>query len=406
MRLPFTTFLRAHVFPISLFVVLRVWTMLWASIGAALIPLSAEASKHYYGMEPLHDWVFAPWQRWDTIWYTKIAWEGYAADASSHFPPLYPLLIRLFTPLTGNNAVAAGLGISSVAALASFILLYQLALSMFDQAAARRTLLFLGAFPTTFFLFAAYTESLFLAFALGAFLCAGRKHWVWAGVLGALAAMTRPQGMVFFLPLAVEFWMQYRQGDVHLAHAWSLLLVLAGGAAHILWLAFQFGTLTAWFRTEAIMHRVVPPWEALAQGWGAVFRATSIFEAGLSFLDPFAVLVLLAALIWSARRLPLSLSAYLAIILAPSLFVVTTYSEAYPLTSVSRFTVLAFPLFLLLGTLPPRRWETWLLAGSFLLQTLLLVLFAAWVFVRCGAPRQAVARRSNSECQMDRTYDE
>jgi len=382
MRLAVTAFLRENVFPIGLFIFLRGWTGFWASMSALYVPPSAAATNQYFGVEPLHDLIIAPWQRWDTIWYTKIAMDGYAADASSHFPPLYPLLIRLLLPLTGNNAVAAGLVISSAAALAGFVLLYHLACTMFDTSAARRAVLFLGVFPTAFFLFAAYTESLFLALALGAFMCAMRSRWGWAGLLGALAAMTRPQGMIFIFPLAVEFWVQNRRGEIALARAWNLVPVLFGGIAHILWLTYQFGTPLAWFRSEAILHRASLPWDTFLAGWQAVLNASSISDAALSFLDPIAVILLLAALVWSARRLSLAMTMYIAIIVAPSLFVVTTYSDAYPLTSVSRFVILAFPVFVLLGSHRARWWETIVLTLSFLLQTLLLILFSAWVFVR------------------------
>lgn len=382
MRSMIAKFLQAYRFPLGLFVVLRVWTMVWASFAAQSIPPAPGAAGFYYGMEPLKDFIFAPWQRWDTLWYTKIAVMGYTTDLSSHFPPLYPLLIRGFMLMTGANAVAAGLILASVGALASFVMLYHLAREMFTARAARRAVLFLGVFPTAFFLFAAYTEAVFLAFALGAFLLARRQAWVWAGILGACAAMTRPQGMLFVLPLAVEFWCQYRKGEIAWSRAWTLLPVLFGGVAHISWLAIQFGNLNAWFQSEAVMHRISPPWQVVAAGWGSVARASSGMEALLSLLDPLGIFILLAALVWSARRLPLSMTVYLAIIVAPSLFVITTYSDAYPLTSVSRFVVLAFPLFLLLGTLNARWWEQFVVAVSFLLQTLLLVLFSAWVFVR------------------------
>lgn len=375
-------FLREYAFPIVVFVILRAWTMLWASITAAFVPLAAQASHFYYGMTPLNDLFFAPWQRWDTIWYTKIAVEGYVPGEGSNFPPFYPFLIRLLLPLTGNNAVVAGLVISGAAALASLILLYHLTDTLYGKTAARRAVLFLGTFPTAFFLFAAYTESLFLALALGAFLCARSSRWGCAGIFGAFAAMTRSQGMLLVLPLAVEFWAQYRRGQVTLSRVWTLVPVVIGGMAHIGVIAVRFGDLTAWFQSESVAHRFSLPWNTLFAGWMAVWNAPSAFEAALSLLDPLCIILLLAALVWSARRLPLSMTVYLAVIIAPSLFVLTTYSDAYPLTSVSRFAVLAFPLFLLLGALRPRWWDSLAVAGSFLLQTLLLVLFSAWVFVR------------------------
>ncbi len=374
-------FARTNAFPIALFFVLRAWTLVWASAVAAFVLPSAEATKHYYGVEPLHDAVIAPWQRWDTIWYSKIALEGYAADVRAVFPPLYPLLMRCLSVFTGSNVVAAGLVISSLAALASFVLLYHLAREMFDKGAARRTLLFLAAFPTAFFLFAAYTEAVFLAFVLGAFVCARSKQWFWASALGGFAALTRPQGVLFLAPLGVEFFVQVRRGEISGRRGWTLLLVVLGGIGHFLWLTFQFGSPLVWFQAQAVWHRFALPWDALGAAWGAVFFAPSFLDAAVSFMDPFFAVVFLLALVWSARRLPFAFTMYLATIILPPLFVTTTYSEHYPLTALARYVLVAFPFFLLLGALKKRAWQAPLAAFSFAAQLFWMMLFVAWVFV-------------------------
>lgn len=374
-------FLRAYRFPLGLFAVLRVWTFVWASLVNTLGMPSEEAGKHYYGVEPLRDLIFAPWQRWDTIWYTKIAVEGYAADLRVVFPPLYPFLMRLSSPFQGGNVVAGGLLVSSIAGCAAFVLLFQMARGMFDQAAARRAILFLAAFPTAFFLFAAYTEALFLALALGAFVGARSKCWIWAGVLGGLAACTRPQGVLFVLPLAVEFWSQYRRREVSLRSVWTLAIVGLGGAVQILWLTLQFGSPGVWFNAESVWHRAVLPWDVLREAWSAVLFAPSLTDAFVSFWDPFFAVVFLLTLVVSARRLPLSFTMYLAIVVLPPLFVATTYSPHYPLTAMARYVMVGFPFFLLVGSLPKSWWQLPTLAISFLVQTFWLMLFVAWVFV-------------------------
>ncbi|MCC7162854.1 MAG: glycosyltransferase family 39 protein [Anaerolineae bacterium] len=374
-------FARDNTFPIALFAVLRVWTLVWASVAGALVLPSAEATKHYYGIEPLKDAVLAPWQRWDTIWYSKIALEGYAADERIVFAPLYPLLMRLVSPLTGNQVVAAGLLISSIAVLTSFILLYRLGREMFDESAARRTLLFLAAFPTAFYLFAAYTDALYLALALGSYLCARGKRWEWTGVLGGLAALTRPQGGVLVAALAVEFYLQYRRREISLYRSWPLLLVILGSVIHLAWVTVQFGTPAVWMQAQTTWHRGVLPWEALFATLRVVIAAPSLFDAGISFFNSFAALLLLSGTVWSARRLPLSMTVYMAAIALPPLFVITTYSAHYPLTATSRYVLMAFPLFLLVGAQHRSWWQLPALAGSFLLQTVWMMLFVGWVFV-------------------------
>ncbi len=71
---------------------------------------------------------------------------------------------------------------------------------------ARRTLLYVCIFPTAFFFFAAYNESLFLLLVAGAFLAMRRQRWWLAGLLGCLAALTRSAGLLLVVPYLYELW--------------------------------------------------------------------------------------------------------------------------------------------------------------------------------------------------------
>src|SRR5258707_14025527 len=71
----------------------------------------------------------------------------------------------------------------------------------------RRTWLFLCIFPTAFFFFAAYNESLFLLLTASAFLAMRRQKWWLAGILGFLAALTRSAGLFLVIPFLWELWM-------------------------------------------------------------------------------------------------------------------------------------------------------------------------------------------------------
>jgi hypothetical protein len=72
-------------------------------------------------------------------------------------------------------------------------------------AAGRRAVLALVLFPYAVFLFAGYSEALFLAFASTAWLAARRGRWWLAGLLVAGATGTRILG----LPLLLALWVQY-----------------------------------------------------------------------------------------------------------------------------------------------------------------------------------------------------
>jgi hypothetical protein len=132
------------------------------------------------------------WYRWDTGWYLQIAAFGYISGSGNiAFMPLYSWLIRGFVFLT-NDYLFSALVISNLAALAVFFLLYEVAnMEGLGSSDSMKAVLFMAFFPTAFFLFAAYTESIFIALVLGLWLAARRKAWLLAGLLGGLATLRR-----------------------------------------------------------------------------------------------------------------------------------------------------------------------------------------------------------------------
>jgi Gpi18-like mannosyltransferase len=376
-----------YFYPTLLFIAVRVWLSLWASVSAQSIPVPAYAINQYYGITPLSSAldkiVWAPWQRWDTIWYTKIAEQGYSSnDLSVAFFPLFPLLIKIVSPLTANNFVAAGVIISSLAALVSFALLYKFTTALYGEATARRTVLYLAAFPTAFFLFAAYTESLFLALTLGALLAANAQRWEFGAVLGGLAALTRPQGILLIVPLAVEFFLQYRRREVSLVRVLNLGIVLVGALSYLIFLTVKFQDPWLWFKVQSWWHRASLPWESIGAAFTQIFHSTNFVDALISLPDEICAVLFLSFIVWSFFRLAPTLTAYMAIIVLPPLFGLTTYSPYLPLASMSRYVLVAFPAFVLLGRVNAfARLRSLLIAFSFVFQTVWLILFVAWVFV-------------------------
>ena len=129
---------------------------------------------------------------------------------------------------------------------------------------AGRASRYLILFPTSFFLSAVYPESPFLALAIGAFLAARRGHWWIAGALAALAALTRPYGLVVVAALALEYAWQHRWkirefGFEVLAFALAPLAY----AGWLLYLWRSFGDPFATMHAESVWQRgLAPPWQA------------------------------------------------------------------------------------------------------------------------------------------------
>jgi hypothetical protein len=345
------------------------------------------------------------WFRWDTGWYLKIAALGYSADDGSIiFPPLYPLLVRAVQPAAGGNYLLAGLLVSNVSALAAFWLFHKTARQeLQSDSRAVAAVLCLAAFPTAFYLLAAYSEALFLTLALAAWLFARRQRWGWAGVCGGLAALARLQGWLLVLPLvwlmfagpstgARETPLEEMRRVVRSAttrSAWlqflsqlkaggwaALLLPVLGFAGYMLWLRLTgLGSIASAY-AEYWHMRVVTPWE------GVQLFATRLALGNLLLTDwvDLGVLGLFVAL--AAYGLPRVRPALSLFVWATLGLILMRGYSAQLLAGFTRHVITLFPVFLVLGDLNRYRWLYYPLLTVFLvLQFLLLWLFLQWVWV-------------------------
>lgn len=151
--------------------------------------------------------IFFPWVRWDSPHYIDIAknWYQTAGEQSLFivFYPLYPLLIKLAAILT-QDLTAAALLVSLTFTLTAAILLYELTLLDFNHRVALTAVWFLNIFPTSYFLQASYTESLFLTTSLATVYFFRVNQLILAGISGALASLTRFNGLLLIPTLIME----------------------------------------------------------------------------------------------------------------------------------------------------------------------------------------------------------
>ncbi len=215
---------------------------MWAAGVAAVLIFGfgpARTAYHAPGLTSgfgfIGDVLVAPAARWDAAWYLTIAHQGYMpqlgpfTEARAAFFPLYPLLISLGLDI-GLPGAVAGIAISVLALLGALYGLHRLTALELHAPGSRlwrdpqrtgsleqvpRLALLLAALgPMAFFLSADYSESLFLALSIGAFLQARRGAFVSAGVLGGLAAATRSTGVLLLVPVAIIYLYGPREGSV------------------------------------------------------------------------------------------------------------------------------------------------------------------------------------------------
>ena len=220
------------------------------------------------------------WDHWDTGLFVKIArfgYQGYPQHYPDHgvvaFFPGEPLLLRGVHYVV-RDWIAAGLLISAIAGAVACVALARIGRLDAGPLAGSRAALYLTLSPYAVFLFAAYSEALFLAFALPAWLAARRGRWVLAGVLAAAASTVRITGLFLAVALVVQ-WFVDPAGRRRRLDALPLLLpfaVLAGYAGYTRaitgdWLAWPHAQQDYWGRT------FTAPWTALHTTWNAATDA-------------------------------------------------------------------------------------------------------------------------------------
>jgi hypothetical protein len=212
------------------------------------------------------------WDRWDVGLYTKVARDGYLSPkyperTEVDFPGL-PLILRAVHVIV-PNWVVAGLLVSLVAGFASSAALWSLAAgdTPADRFAGTKAVIALVVFPYAVFLFAGYSEGLFLAGASCAWLAARQRRWALAGVCACLATSSRILGVALIAGLLVQYLMTERR--VRASAAWLALPVLPIiGYFTYLWV--RTGHWDAYTRGESYWHRASAwPWQGLTTTWRA-----------------------------------------------------------------------------------------------------------------------------------------
>jgi Gpi18-like mannosyltransferase len=336
--------------------------------------------------------------QWDSIWFLDIAKDGYRSipdNSHAAFFPVYPGLIRLFTPVFLGNSWLAALFLANASLLAALVLLYRLTDQEFGKAAAARTVFYLVAFPAGFFLTAAYNEGLFIALIVSAVYCMRRGHWWLACVLGAVASGTRSAGIVLVVPFCFEYLRQHGRRIRWDALAIGVVpfglagVMIIGKIAYNNPFAFSDSQAARWGR------HVSWPWTAVVDAVQFMNRDDSRFAPfgdvwTHNVLELGTVLLMLTMVAlaffgpWRVRRdqLVLPLVGLMLVIFMVSFPSVHARQISYPLLSTSRIGLEVFPAFMMMGRLGRYRWLDHAFLAVFLTMQGILVarfLHSGWV---------------------------
>jgi hypothetical protein len=323
-----------------------------------------------------HNWLQI-WDQWDFGYYREIAEFGYNADDGSiAFYPLFPWLMRLVAYVT-RTYLTAGLVISGITSVVAAIILRRLIQLDFPASVAMRSVWFFLIFPTAYFLHLPYSESLFLALALGCFLAARIERWWLAGLLGAVCWMTRGVGAVLIPALAAEATQQY-YGSRRWNWQWFWIAVVPAGFAVYLVINWHItGDPFSFLQTRKVSFNqsFAFPSVGIRQAIRAHYPTTSEAEmVGAQELQFVALGLVCMILSW------IKLRPVYAVWMTCTWLLFTSVTF---LQSVPRYSLTMFPIFILFALLGRNRfWFGVLTFWSLLFFALFAVLFVRgeWAF--------------------------
>ena len=311
--------------------------------------------------------LYYAWKHYDAHHYRVLAELGYHNYTDEEhlflvFFPLYPWLVHGLAQVIPNYDLCGHL-LSAACFVGSCYMLARMTTEEFGSRVGKLTLALFSAYPWAFFFAAYYTESLFMLLSLITFYCIRRHRYFLAGVFGALAALTRMQGITLALVAVVEYVVSEKPHRKLRARMWRELwhdlwsklccIALMGlGVAAYLWLnysvegnPFQFTV----YQTQHWYQHFVPLPQCLRVIVDYLGRTWPARISITTWLPNVAVFALcLAAGIYGVRRLPPVWMTYFLLVF------MMNYSLSWPL-SCGRYIASAFPLPLILATASDRR---------------------------------------------------
>ncbi|MFB7538675.1 hypothetical protein ACFC0N_02140 [Streptomyces zaomyceticus] len=272
-------------------------------IGLAVLAIAATAT----GKDGLHRLK----GRWDSVWYVRIAENGYGhetilANGDVHsdlaFFPLFPALERGLSAVLPVDAATAGLVLSWTAGLAAAWGIHKCGEYAFGARAGVLLAVLWGVYPTAFVQSMAYTETLFTALAAWSLYAVLRGRWILAGVLCAAAGLTRPTAAALIAALGITaLVLLVRDRRLPWRTVLGVLIAPLGWLGYIVYVGVRQGSATAYFEVQAAWGNSIDGGVALAR-----FIAGLPWPAALGLCAALALLGWLVALcVRQGQPLPL-----------------------------------------------------------------------------------------------------
>ena len=317
----------------------------------SLYPLFDYLGAEVFNYEPqLNEWesnfgYIGKWLAFDSEHYLKIANEGYHAQITAFFP-LYPLLMKFLSSLTGLPLEYSGIIISNVSFLLALFMFYKLLL--LEKEDNFYSIILLVFSPITIYFLSIYTESLFLFLTISSFYLIRKKKWASAAIVIGIASLTRNSGVVLYLCWLIEYITEkgWKNGIVE-----HLNGLITGGLLMIsypLFLLYNYGNPTIYVNIQSVFWNryFTPPWEAL---WADIKHVVAHPAIYTIVIFNFIFFILALWMIFSRTKIRPSYLVFTAMSIIMPLFYPIVLDNMPYTTGVSRYTMVLFPVYIFLS---------------------------------------------------------
>ena len=381
-------------FPIGIALAIRIGLSTWLAVIWAIVdpyrPIFDDIMSKVFGhLTPsptiLGRALIDVWLRWDAIHFMNIAKVTYfeLGKGDLNYFPLYPYMTRLLSINNTIDITVLGLLISTVASVFAFVIFYNLVLTAFNnENLAKWSVLIWAIYPTSFFLFAPYSDALFSVFTLGCLFMLYKEKWIFSGVLASFAGLTRAQGILLIIPIASSLLINRRNNSNKILKiVGATIMAAVGSASYLLWRSQITDHLFSGYATFS-RRSIVNPFVAVIHVINQAFttRSPYVFADVLSIV--FFGLVIAYMLYTKIFRDQVVLLIYTIITFAAFIPWYSDVVSSYQ--SATRYVISLYPAFIaiayiLINARPTLRFlYTALSIAGFMVAS---ALFALWIFV-------------------------
>lgn len=364
-------------------------------------------SFHLYHYNPHIPSFLIAFANYDGANYLHLAHDGYHNFEVSFFP-LFPLLIHFLSKFFNDYYFLPGFFLANLCFVLGFYIFQKYLKLFIKKENVFWVILFLLAFPTSFFFNAVYTEGLFFLLIVSSFYFIKRKKYLLAVIVSFLAGLTRLVGVFLVIPLTISLIAENQQlleqkttVKNKIGHAfsflishpfWILIIVspILGLLTYMTYLFFSFHDPFAFYHMSYVFgiqrstHIILLP-QVYYRYLLIFLKAQHSFTYYVSLLEFIIFNLVLVVLcydfvaLWKSKRTGNTLSLFGLNLFSFANLLLPTFAGSF--SSMPRYALLSLSFFVRLGQIQNKVIKIGLFTIFAVLHALLLWLFIQGYFI-------------------------